>query len=120
MKWVIVLLAVLNFGYMAFDGGRALIKGSYITPSSGKHAGQLGPWSKLANSIGIDPEGTLMKIIFVVWGIAGLIITWCFLKDPAQYWKWMLIVNIFSLWYAMAGTASSIIQIILLVIMRFL
>src|ERR1044072_9937928 len=108
MKWVIIFLAVLNFGYMVFDGSRALIKGSYITPSSGKHAGQLGPWSTLAKGIGIDPEGALMKIIFVVWGITGLIITLCFLKDTAQYWKWMLLANIFSLWYAMAGTASSL------------
>ena len=42
IKWIIILLAVLNFGFMAFDGSRALVKGDYIRPSQGQHAGQLG------------------------------------------------------------------------------
>eukprot|EP01030_Chromulinospumella_sphaerica_P013273 gene13273-biopygen11568 len=72
MKSIIVFLAVLNFGYMALDGSRALVTGSYIAPSSGEYKGRLGPWSKLVSAVGIEPEGKLMKTIFVVWGIVGL------------------------------------------------
>lgn len=120
MKWVVIFLAALNFGYMVFDGGRALVTGSYITPSGGPHKGQLGPWSKLAKAVGIEPEGNVMKMIFVLWGIAGLIITYCFFRNPANYWSHILIANILSLWYAGMGTMSSAIQIILLILIRVL
>ncbi len=56
LKWTIILLAVLNFGYMLFDGSGALIKGDYIRPTRGEYAGQLGPWSKLVKAIGIKPR----------------------------------------------------------------
>lgn len=120
MKWVVIFLAFLNFGYMVFDGGRALVKGSYITPSSGPHKGELGPWSKLASAIGIAPEGNVMKIIFVLWGIAGLMVTFYFFKDSGRYWSHMLIANILSLWYAGMGTMSSLVQIVMLVLIRVL
>ena len=57
--------------YMAFDGVRALVVGSYITPRSGEHAGQLGPWARVVRAVGIPPESTGMKAAFVVLG-AGL------------------------------------------------
>ena len=64
IKWVIVVFALINAGYMTFDGARALIVGDYLRPASGEYAGQLGPWSKLVSMIGIDPESTLMKSVF--------------------------------------------------------
>ncbi len=118
MKWVIVFLAVLNFGYMAFDGTRALVTGSYITPSSGEYKGRLGPWSKVVSAIGIEPESTLMKALFVIWGVAGLVVTVLFLKDPARYKSVLLVANLCSLWYAFAGTTSSLIQLILLWLLK--
>ena len=118
IKWIIVVLAVLNFGYMLFDGGRALIKGDYIRPTSGEYAGQLGPWSKLVKKIGIDPESTTMKIIFVAWGIFGLLVTVCYVMKLEWAANGLLIINILSLWYLVPGTISSALQIILLLIRR--
>lgn len=118
MKWIIVFLALLNFGYMAFDGARALATGSYITPSSGEYKGKLGPWSRLVSAVGIEPEGRLMKTIFVIWGVVGIVIAILFLTDPFKYKTWLLVANICSLWYAIPGTASSLIQIILLSLMK--
>lgn len=118
IKWIIILLAVLNFGYMLFDGGRALIKGDYIRPTSGKYAGQLGPWSKLVKAIGIHPESTTMKSIFILWGIAGLIITCFYIVNADWARNGMVIINILSLWYLVPGTISSGLQIILLLIRR--
>ncbi len=120
IKWIVIFLAVLNFGFMAFDGSRALSKGDYIRPSSGAHAGQLGPWSGLVQKIGIDPESTSMKTIFVIWGIIGLAITAAYALDKPWAWKAMIAINICSAWYAMMGTLSSLIQIVLLLISKVL
>lgn len=120
IKWIIIIMATLNFGYMVFDGGRALATGDYIRPKSGTHAGQLGPWAPAVEKVGINPESTTMKVIFVVWGLIGLYITLGFIQDKPWAWKAMLVVNIASLWYAMVGTFSSMIQIALLVISKLL
>lgn len=116
LKWIIVLLAAVNFGFMAFDGARALVTGDYIRPKTGSYAGQLGPWSKLVQKLGIDPMSAFMKVVFVLWGITGLILAACFALGKAWSWKWLLIVNICSLWYLFAGTFSSALQIVLLLI----
>ena len=118
IKWVIVVLAVLNFGYMTFDGSRALMKGDYIRPSSGEYAGQLGPWSRLVKKIGIDPESTTMKLVFVTWGLIGLFIAICYAANQPWASKGLLVINILSLWYLVPGTISSALQIILLLIKR--
>jgi hypothetical protein len=47
LRWVVLVLALTEGGWMAYDGGRALLVGDYVTPSTGEYAGQLGPW-KLA------------------------------------------------------------------------
>ena len=120
IKIIIVILGLLNAGYMTFDGSRALIKGDYIRPSSGDYAGQLGPWSKLVEKIGTDPMSTTMKSIFVLFGVTGLIITICFALGKPWAWKAMLIFNICSAWNLMFGTISSVIQIILLIVLRVL
>lgn len=120
IKWIIIIMATLNFGYMVFDGSRALATGDYIRPKSGQHAGQLGPWSKAVEKVGINPESTTMKLIFVIWGLAGLYITLAFLQDKPWAWKAMLIANIASLWYAVVGTFGSVVQIALLVISKLL
>ena len=43
-EWVVVALALIEGGWLAFDGGSALVVGDYVTPDSGQYAGQLGPW----------------------------------------------------------------------------
>lgn len=120
LKWITIGLAVLNFGYMLFDGSKALIQGDYIRPTSGEYAGQLGPWNYLVKKVGIDPESGLMKIIFVLWGLIGLILTVCYGLNYSWAWQAMLILNICSLWYLWMGTASSILQIIFLLFSKFL
>lgn len=118
IKWVVVFLAVMNFGFMAFDGGRALVKGDYIRPQSGKYAGQLGPWTKLVLKIGIEPESTAMKMIFLIWGLAGLAITAFFILNVKWAADGLMIINFLSLWYLVPGTISSGLQIILLIVRK--
>lgn len=120
LKWVVVACATFNFGFMAFDGSRALATGDYIRPKSGEYAGQLGPWTKAVTFVGIDPESTLMKVLFVLWGLTGLAMTTCFAVNVAWAWKGMLIVSVSALWYLVPGTILNALQIILLLIISFL
>ena len=120
LKWIVILLAVLNSGYMVFDGTRALITGDYIRPKSGEYAGQLGPWTKAVEKVGLDPMSTLMKSVFVIWGLAGLIIAICYALGVSWAWNGMMVFNICSLWYLFMGTGSSILQIILLLVIHFI
>lgn len=113
-------MSFMNAGYMVFDGTKAIITGDYIRPKTGEYAGQLGPWAKLVEKIGIDPMSAFMKSIFIIWGLTGLILTACFAMNLPWGWKAVLIYNICSVWYLFMGTASSILQIILLVIMRLI
>ncbi len=120
LKWIIVIMSLLNAGYMTYDGARALMTGDYLRPKSGEYAGQLGPWSRLVEKIGIDPMSPLMKSTFLIFGIAGLFITVAFILNLSWAWNAMLIFNICCLWNLFMGTFSSIMQIVLLITMRFL
>ena len=42
LGWVVLLLAFTEGGWLAFDGGHALVVGDYVTPRTGRFAGQLG------------------------------------------------------------------------------
>ena len=70
MRWIVVVLALVGAGWLAFDGAYALISGDSVTPRSGPHAGALGPWSKLFTAIGIDPRCAVVKSLHLIIGIA--------------------------------------------------
>ncbi len=116
--WIVVGLALFVGGWFAFEGGRALVVGDYITIKSGRHAGQLGPWSKVVSAVGIEPRSTLMKSIFVAYGILWLAVIVCFILELQWAWWAMLIAAAGSLWYLPFGTLLGIVQIILLLLPR--
>ncbi|MDQ4065880.1 MAG: hypothetical protein M3161_07520 [Actinomycetota bacterium] len=104
LKWVVVALALLNAGYMVVDGTRALTKGDYFTPSSGEHKGELGPWARVVNAIGIEPRSTGMKTFFVIYGLAWIVVIVGFAREQAWSWLGMLVFALGSLWYMTVGT----------------
>jgi len=114
IRIAITLIALFVGGWLTFDGTRALISGDYITPRSGPSAGQLGPWSKLVSSIGIDPRSTSMKSIHIVLGILWLISSLMFLAKPGLGWFALVGCSISSLWYLPIGTVLSIVELCLL------
>ncbi len=118
LRWVVVFLALTEAGWMAFDGTRALIVGDYVTPSSGTYAGQLGPWTKFVSAVGIEPRSILMKCVFVVYGVAWLIIIGGYTMKAPWAWRAMLVAAICSIWYLWIGTVTSVIVIILLLILK--
>lgn len=118
LRIVIILLTLLNAGYMAFDGARALILGDYLRPQSGEYAGQLGPWATLVGSIGIDPMSTAMKSTFLLLGIYGLIAIAAFAFNPRRSWKLLFAFSTLTLWNLMFGTISSTLALVLLLVWK--
>ncbi|MFN2588181.1 MAG: hypothetical protein ABR613_08690 [Actinomycetota bacterium] len=116
LKWAIVSLAAVDAGYMVVDGLRALVAGDYFTPSSGDHAGELGPWAGLVESVGIAPRSTGMKAFFVVYGLAWLGATVAFAVERSWAWAAMLALAVGSLWYLTVGTAIGALVTVLLLV----
>ena len=116
--WAIIILVAFTAGWMLFDGTRALITGDYTTPSSGEYAGQLGPWSNLVKAAGIEPRSTLMKLIFVGYGLAALTVLVCFAFSLSWARMALMIVCILGLWFLPVGTITNLISLILLLIGR--
>jgi hypothetical protein len=114
--WIVVLLAAAEAGWMAADGTRALITGDYVTPASGRHAGELGPWAGLVKLVGIEPRSTLMKGVFVAYGLAWLVVTAAFAQRRPWARRGMVVAAAGSLWYLVIGTVSSAAQLLLLAV----
>jgi hypothetical protein len=121
MNWVRAALVVLGFvegAWMTFDGTRALSIGDYITPSTRAHAGQLGPWNRVVNAVGIPPRSTAMKLIFVVYGLSWLIIALGLAFRSGWALPAMLIAALATLWYLPVGTIFAIVQLVGLIWLR--
>ena len=117
MHWTrvaVLSLVLIEAGWMAFDGSRALLVGDFITPKTGPSAGQLGPWRHLVARVGLNPRGTPMKAIFALYGLTWLGLAIGFLRGATWAWSAMLIAAIGALWFVPIGTFFSILQIFLL------
>ena len=114
MKWGLVTLCALQGGYMLLDGVRALVVGSYITPGSGEHAGELGPWARVVAGAGVPPESTGMKATFVVLGALWLVLSAGIAVDSPWAWAAGLVLAVATLWYLVPGTLISLLVLGLL------
>jgi hypothetical protein len=112
MRWVVVIAVLAEAGFMVVDGVRALVVGDYFTPSSGDHAGQLGPWADVVGRVGLDPRSNAMKWIFVVYGAVWLGVIPAFVAQWAWAWWAMVVVAVGSLWYLVPGTVISAIVVV--------
>jgi hypothetical protein len=114
LKWSTVVLSLLQGGYMLLDGGRALVVGTYITPGSGEHAGQLGPWARLVSVVGVEPESTGMKVAFVVLGVLWLGLGAAVAAGSSWGWALGVTLAVGTLWYLVPGTVVSVAVLVLL------
>ncbi|MDX1439145.1 MAG: hypothetical protein R3284_04505 [Rubricoccaceae bacterium] len=118
LRILIALLAVLEGGWLLFDGLHGLMTGDYVTPSSGDYAGQLGPWATLVEAVGIAPRSSLMMGIHMLLGGAWMICVVGWLRKSSWAWTGMMVCAVAALWYLPFGTILSVLQIGLLVIFR--
>jgi hypothetical protein len=116
LRWLTVAICAVQGGYMVFDGVRALTVGSYLTPGSGPHAGQLGPWARIVRTVGIEPESTAMKAAFVVLGLAWLVAAAGLALDLGWAEALCVVLAVGTLWYLVPGTALSVAVLILLLV----
>jgi hypothetical protein len=114
MKWIVLALALIQGAWLTFDGGRALVLGDYLTPTSGPRAGQLGPWSRVVSAVGFEPRSTGIKCLLLLLGIAWLTAMIVFAVHPAIGWWSLLCCALLSLWYLPMGTVLSLVLIGLL------
>ena len=114
LRWIILALALLQGAWFIFDGTRALRVGDYVTPTSSRRAGQLGPWSRVVSAAGLDPRGTFIKCLHLGLGIAWLVALVAFAFRPEPGWWGVLVCAVASLWYLPVGTLSGLIVIALL------
>jgi hypothetical protein len=114
LQWIVMALALLQGGWLTFDGSRALAVGDYFTPTSGPRAGELGPWAHFVAAVGLEPRSTFVKSVHVALGIAWLGALVTFAWQPATGWWAMFVCAAASLWYLPIGTVASLVVIGLL------
>ena len=110
MKILIVVLGLINGGYMLLDGIFVMIKGKYIGPE------KPGPWANLFYKFNIDvfKLGPLFILFGIVW-LAFIFGLW-----TNQSWAFMLglVIAVLTLWYLPVGTLFSLIVMTLLLVFR--
>lgn len=116
LGWVVLFLALVEGGWMAFDGAHALVTGDFVTPKTGQFAGQYGPWSKVISAVGVDPHSNIMKWVFLLFGSAWIVVMVCFALKLKWAWFGMLLFAIGGLWYLPWGLLLGVIQIVLLLL----
>lgn len=118
LKWAIVSICLFLGSWLVFDGARALVTGQYVTPKSGPHAGQLGPWSRVLGSVGVNPHGNGAKLLHIVCG--GLLCVAGVAFGAGASWAcWGVIVGaVAALWYLPFGTVLNVVLIVLVLLSR--
>jgi hypothetical protein len=106
--WVVVALVAVTGGWMLFDGLHALVTGDFVTPDSGTHAGQLGPWAYLVSGIGLDPRSLLVKWVFVGYAAAYLTSGAAFAAGAAGAWWALAALAVLGLWYLPFGPVANL------------
>ncbi len=107
--------ALVLGAWLTFDGAHALIAGDYVTPKSGRFAGQLGPWSRLVEGIGLQPRSILFMTIHVALGSSlTLASLWFAVRpQPASWWA-LVAATCLCLWYLPFGTLLGLITVVAL------
>jgi hypothetical protein len=105
--WVLTALIALTGGWMAFDGAHALLTGDFVTPRSGDHAGELGPWSHIPRAFGVDPRSTHVRLFFLGFGLAYLAALAAFLLRRTGAWAALAACAAVALLYLPIGTLAS-------------
>lgn len=110
MKSFILLLGLLNGGYMLVDGVFVLLNGKFIGPD------KPGPWANLFYKLNID----VFKLgpVFILYGLLWLL--WVYAIWTNQSWSHIfgVVISFLTLWYLPIGTLISMVLIILLLLMK--
>lgn len=118
LKWMVLLLALIQGGWLVYDGVRAFVVGDYLTPKSGNSAGQLGPWARVVTALGFDPRSPVIKSLHVGLGLAWLLSSACWVMGKPTGWWMLLGCSVGTIWYMPMGTLVSLVQAALLLLLH--
>jgi len=118
LRGVVIALAILEAGWITFDGARAIVVGDYLRPRIGRYGGELGPWTRVALAAGVAPRSTLMKVILVGYGLVWLAVALAFARGIGWAWWGMVLAATAALWYSTLGIPINLLQLLLLTAVR--
>ena len=104
MRYIVIVLSLINGLWMLVDGIHVLAKGKYIGSE------KPGPWASLIGLAGID----VFKLgpVFVLFGIAWLGFVVALLTGAAWSRRFGLVLSVLTLWYLPFGTLISLLVIV--------
>lgn len=108
---ILLALVVLEAGWFAFDGAHAIATGDYVTPSSGEHAGQLGPWARVVRAAGVEPRSPGMHAFFLAYGSVWLVTAARLARGLPRGRGALAALAAGALWYLPFGTLLSVLQL---------
>lgn len=103
---ILLLLAIVNGGWMIFDGIHVLLHGRYFGPE------RAGPWADLVSTAGLDPYA--LGIPFIILGGAWIGGFTLWLRGVRYAWVSCLAIACLTLWYIPVGSLFAVTAIGLL------
>ena len=114
MRFLVALLALSMGGFMAFDGVHGFVTGRYVTPDGETY----GPWTHAVEAVGLVPDSHPMRALFVAFGLAWLAALVAYLRRRPAGARWLAVLSVASLWYAVVGTVHCVLVLSLLAVER--
>jgi len=107
MRYVVIVLSLINGLWMLIDGVYVLANGKYIGPE------KPGPWAFVIGLTGID----VYKLgpLFVLFGVAWLSFVGGFFTGATWARNFGFILSLLTLWYLPFGTLISLVVLIALI-----
>jgi uncharacterized protein YqgC (DUF456 family) len=104
MKYIVVVLSLINGLWMFIDGIYVSVNGKYIGPD------KPGPWASLVGLTGTD----VFKLgpVFIIFGAAWLCFVGAFFAEVSWARNFGLILSVLTLWYLPFGTLISLVVIV--------
>ena len=81
LRVAVILLVVLEAGWITFDGAQALRTGAYLKPRLGAYGGRVGEWTRVASVLGAPGGSTRAKWALIGYGVAWLCAAFAFARS---------------------------------------
>jgi hypothetical protein len=118
LRAAIVLFAVLEAGWIAFDGARALSTGEYLKPRLGGYGGHLGEWTRVASALGAPPRSAAAKSALLGYGVLWILVACAYARGAGGAWWLLFVLAAGALWYSILAVPLSLASMLLLVAAR--
>ena len=104
MKYLVIVLSLINGLWMLIDGIYVMANGKYIGPE------KPGPWASLIGLTGVD----VFKLgpVFVLFGIAWVVFGAAVFSNAGWAKNFGIALSLLTLWYLPFGTMISVIVLV--------